>query len=61
MSSSDSFAFALQGTWGGHDNPTWDIGIDSIFYYSENKSYYYFTHGRDMIVLYKNGPYSLKT
>jgi hypothetical protein len=59
VSSSDSLALAIQGIWGG-DEPTFDIGIDSIFYYSEKKSYYYFIHGNDMIVLYKNGPYSLK-
>ncbi len=57
----DSLTFAIQGVWEGDENaPVWDIRHDSIFYYSENKSYYYFIHGNDMVVLYKNGPYIFK-
>lgn len=58
MPSKNSFILSLQGNWNGFKGePIWDIRPDSIFYYSENKSYYYFIHNNEMIVLYKNGPY----
>jgi len=61
MNSKDSLALSIQGSWKGYQGePIWDIGPDSIFYYSENRSYYYFIHKNSMIVLYKNGPYKFK-
>lgn len=61
MSHTDSLNLSIQGSWKGDTGGlVWDIGPDSIFYYSENKSYYYFIHKDDMIVLYKNGPYKFK-
>ena len=62
MTSKDSLISSIQGSWKGYkDVPIWDIGPDSIFYYSENKSYYYFIHNNDMIVLYKKGPFKFKS
>jgi hypothetical protein len=61
MASKDSLALSIQGSWKGFKGePIWDIRPDSIFYYSENRSYFYFVHNNDMIVLYKNGPYKFK-
>lgn len=61
MTSKDSLILSIQGSWKGFKGePIWDIRPDSIFYYSENKSYYYFIHDNDIVVLYKNGPYRLK-
>ena len=61
ISSKDSLILLIQGNWEGFKGePIWDIRPDSIFYYSENKSYYYFIHNNEMIVLYKNGPYKIK-
>jgi hypothetical protein len=61
MTSKDSINLSIQGSWiGDKKTPIWDIRPDSIFYYSENRSYYYFIHGNDMIVLYKSGPYKLE-
>jgi len=60
VTSVNSLSLAIQGDWGGFDGPTWAFGPDSVFYYSENKSYYYFIHHNDAIVLYKNGPFKLK-
>lgn len=62
MTSKDSLILSIQGSWKGFKGePIWDIRADSIFYYTENKSYYYFIHDSDMVVLYKNGPYKLKS
>ncbi len=59
--STGSLNLSIQGTWKGFKGePIWNIGSDSIFYYSENRSYYYFIHNDGMIVLYKNGPYEFK-
>jgi hypothetical protein len=49
-----------QGSWGNDGVPILDFQPDSLFYYSENKSYYYFVHNDKLIVLYKNGPYSIE-
>ena len=52
---------SIRGTWGGETGtPVWLIKDDSIYYYSENRSYYYFVHENDLIVLYKEGPFMLK-
>lgn len=62
ITSKDSLILSIQGSWKGFKGePIWDIRPDSIFYYSENKSYYYFINENDMVVLYKNGPYTLKS
>jgi len=61
MTSNDSLNLSIQGSWTGDKGASiWDIRHDSIFYYLENRSYYYFIHGNDMIVLYKSGPYKLE-
>jgi hypothetical protein len=59
--STDNLNLLIQGSWKGYSGESiWDIGADSIFYHSENRSYYYFIHNDGMIVLYKNGPFEFK-
>lgn len=61
LTSKDSLILSIQGSWKGFKGVLiWNIRPDSIFYYSENRSYYYFVHNNDIIVLYKYGPYKLK-
>ena len=56
----DSLVSTILGKWGGEEGkPVWEIKKDSIYYYNQNKSYYYLIHDKDMIVLYKEGPYML--
>jgi hypothetical protein len=56
----DSLISTIVGKWGGDTGePVWEIKKDSIHYYNEKKSYYYLIHEKDMIVLYKEGPYML--
>ena len=56
----DSLTSALMGKWGTFDGePIWEIKKDSLYYFSEKKSYYYLIHNKDIIVLYKEGPFML--
>lgn len=59
ITTNDSLISTILGKWGEVGNPVWKIDKDSIYYFNENKSYYYLVHDGDMIVLYKSGPYSL--
>lgn len=60
VTTKDSLVSAIVGKWGGDTGqPVWEIKKDSIHYYNENKSYYYLIHDKDIIVLYKEGPYML--
>lgn len=48
----DSLKNTLVGLWGGlgENSPVWEIKIDSIYYYSENKSYPYKILDKDMVI-----------
>lgn len=46
------------GKWGTDSGePTWEISKDSLYYFSEKRAYYYLVHSRDLVVLYKAGPF----
>ena len=56
----DSLISTIVGKWGGETGkPVLKIEKDSIYYFNEKKSYYYLFHDKDMIVLYKEGPFML--
>ena len=56
----DSLRTTIMGSWGDREgNLGWKITKDSMYYYNEKKSYYYFIHDKDMRVLYKDGPFML--
>ncbi len=56
----DSLISRIVGKWGGENShPVWEITKDSMYYFNEKKSYYYLIHKKDMIVLYKEGPFML--
>jgi hypothetical protein len=52
ISIEDSFRNSLIGKWGGlnESHPVWKISHDSVYYYSQNKSYPYSIAGNDLII-----------
>ena len=60
VDSKDSLISTIAGKWGDRNgNPGWLITKDSLYYFNEKKSYYYLIHDKDMIVLYKEGPFMM--
>ena len=59
-STRDSLISTLVGKWGTDEGkPIWEIKKDSLYYFSEKKSYYYLLHNKDLVVLYKEAPFIL--
>lgn len=58
----DSLKNSLLGKWGGlgENEPVWEIKKDSIYYYEEGKSYYYFILRGDFIIKRLNSSVALK-
>ena len=48
----DSLKIKLIGYWGGleSDTPVWEITLDSIYYFGENKNYHYQLTDRNMVI-----------
>lgn len=60
VNTNDSLISTLVGKWGGDTGkPVWEIKKDSLYYFNEKRAYFYLFHDKDMIVLYKEGPYIL--
>ena len=52
LNKADSLKSRLLGKWGGlgEDSPVWEIKLDSIYYYQENKSYPYQIMENDLVI-----------
>jgi len=48
----DSLKNTLVGEWGGlgENSPVWEINVESIYYYQENKSYPYEIIDKDLVI-----------
>lgn len=60
-SNNDNLGEKIIGLWGGleENEPVWKITPDSIYYFSEQKSYSYKLYRDSLEVNYKEGPFYL--
>src|SRR5260221_9437900 len=61
ISKEDSLKNELIGTWGGDGKaPTWNIGIDSIYFYDRSTSYAYKIISPDLVIYLPQSKWALK-